>query len=372
MGERPLLAKLATDALARERIPVPPPPSVEAEQRAIAVIGDAIESTRARRRRIIAAGVAAAAVAAAAIVGLGVTRHQPAPPTAVAPAARAFAIGDEARVIHDGSPHALVVEGPLFVHDRVATGEGSATIVMPRGSHLGIDPQSEVSIEEASSIERFSLSRGALRADVTKLRSGERFIVDTEDAEVEVRGTSFRVAVGEREARCGIETRTSVAVLEGTVWVRSNGNETILSAGQSWPSCSWAVASPAVKTAAPDKAVAPPSITTAPAVTTSSLPPVSTKNVPAPMSASDLAEQNRLFEDALAAKRRGDANAAIAGFEQVAARFPNGPLVESALAERMRLLGKERDPRARAAAEQYLARYPQGFARADARSILEP
>jgi TolA-binding protein len=85
--------------------------------------------------------------------------------------------------------------------------------------------------------------------------------------------------------------------------------------------------------------------------------------------ASDLGEQNDAFSRALAAKRRGAGREAIDAFDAFVARFPSSPLVESALAQRMQLLRTIDSARARTAAEQYLARYPRGFAASEAASI---
>jgi hypothetical protein len=117
---------------------------------------------------------------------------------------------------------------------------------------------------------------------------------------------------------------TSVAVSEGTVWVRFHGAESVLSAGGAWPPPCTATLAPAllpkpVQTVLPAPTLAPT------AAATSSLP-----------------EQNRIFEDAIAAERRGDVAAALSGFERVT----EGPLAESAAKERMRLLAAGRDARA--------------------------
>jgi outer membrane protein assembly factor BamD (BamD/ComL family) len=85
--------------------------------------------------------------------------------------------------------------------------------------------------------------------------------------------------------------------------------------------------------------------------------------------ASDLGEQNDFFATALAAKKRGAAAEAIQGFEAFVARYPSSSLVESALAQRMKLLRGVDAGRAKRAAAEYLARYPRGFARADAEAI---
>jgi outer membrane protein assembly factor BamD (BamD/ComL family) len=96
------------------------------------------------------------------------------------------------------------------------------------------------------------------------------------------------------------------------------------------------------------------------------------KNSSAAIAASRLAEQNDLFADGVAAKRRGDNTAAIATFERFLARYPASPLAESASVERMKLLAASGSGLAKGAATQYLARYPRGYARDDAERIAAP
>ena len=96
---------------------------------------------------------------------------------------------------------------------------------------------------------------------------------------------------------------------------------------------------------------------------------VSSKHREAPGS-SNLGAQNDLFEAAVARKRAGDGPGAVAGFDELLARFPNSHLAQAAHGERMKLLRDIDKERARAAARDYLRRYPSGFARADAELIL--
>jgi hypothetical protein len=106
---------------------------------------------------------------------------------------------------------------------------------------------------------------------------------------------------------------------------------------------------------------------------------------------SSLAGQNDLFSSALRAKRGGQARRAIELFERFVRSYPASSLVESALAQRMRLLAQpgtqaraqaraqdsiaarlsSPDSSAKSAAADYLARFPDGFARAEARALLE-
>jgi hypothetical protein len=83
---------------------------------------------------------------------------------------------------------------------------------------------------------------------------------------------------------------------------------------------------------------------------------------------SELAEQNDRFARALA-KRKTTPREAVSAFEAFALRYPSSPLTESALVERLRLLHIFDRPRGQAAAREYLARYPAGFAHGEAESI---
>jgi outer membrane protein assembly factor BamD (BamD/ComL family) len=75
-----------------------------------------------------------------------------------------------------------------------------------------------------------------------------------------------------------------------------------------------------------------------------------------------LAQQNDLFAEGIALHRQGDVAGALRVFQSLVARYPASPLAENAFVERMRLLSSSHDPRARAEAERYIARYPRGFA----------
>jgi hypothetical protein len=52
------------------------------------------------------------------------------------------------------------------------------------------------------------------------------------------------------------------------------------------------------------------------------------------------------------------------------ARYPASPLAESAAVQRMNLLAASDPARVKVAARQYLARYPQGYARTEAEGLL--
>jgi TolA-binding protein len=76
-------------------------------------------------------------------------------------------------------------------------------------------------------VERVALTEGTLDLAVRKLLPEERFMVATDDAEVEVRGTVFEV-----EAHAGRIAR--VAVREGQVEVRYRRGVSMIAAGSAW------------------------------------------------------------------------------------------------------------------------------------------
>jgi hypothetical protein len=202
----------------------------------------------------------------------------------------------------------------------------------------------------------FRLAAGSLRADVQKLHAGERFLIRTSDAEIEVHGTSFRVANVPPDPSCGGGTATRVSVYEGVVTVRAAAGEASVRAGQVWPTdCGRTVAGSSAASSAGAARVARPS---------------TAANTPAVVSPSQLAAQNDLFAQASAAEREGRTADALARLQELVAKYPSGPLAESAAAERMTILSRTDRARAVDAAKAYLARYPAGFARSQAEAVV--
>ncbi len=355
MTSRDSLASLALRELADAPPEIDAPSPRDAED-AIAAIARELEAVRARRKRRIAVIGAAAFVAAAAAVVLGVGTRQ----TAKVEAAKVEAVSG-AVVMMRGEhgvkldPGAAVTKGDRVV----ASAAASATLRLPKGTELRALAGADVLVVEQGRDEVFELRAGSVQLHVAKLAPGDRFLLRTSDSEVEVRGTEFRVDV--REPCEGTTTR--VTVTEGTVVVRHDGAETRVTANESWPArCATHAAAP------PPSAVPEPepvAVVAAPARSVSSPP---AKHAAAP--ASDLAEQNRIFAEAMAAKRRGDAPAALAALDRLAAAYPQGPLAESAAVERMRILASSDPARGAEAARAYLARHPNGYARAEAQRLL--
>jgi hypothetical protein len=164
---------------------------------------------------------------------------------------------------------------------------------------------------------------------------------------------------------CGGGTVTRVNVYEGIVSVRHQGNEARVPAGGEWPSgCTnvMAVAPPSTPRGA---AGSPPAPGVGAAGSSRSAP------LAAAPDPSQLKEQNDCIARALTAKRSGAVQEAISAFEGCIAAYPSSPMVENAMVQRMRLLRTVEPSRAASAARQYLARYPHGFARAEAEAMVQ-
>ncbi|MBS2019571.1 MAG: FecR domain-containing protein [Deltaproteobacteria bacterium] len=350
---------------------------------AISRIADALrERAKVRRRRRVY-GVLAAAAAVLVVVGAG------------AVVARRGATGEQAKApdlgrmsdpqggvtaLRDGKPEALSQGARVGEGTELVTAASSeAHLDFDSGSRVTLGGSARVRLVEQSNKKRFAISAGSLTAKVAKLGVNERFVVATPDAEIEVRGTAFRVSVVAPDPACEGGTPTRLVVDEGVVVVRHGGHEERVAAGGKWPACATATAATASPVVAP-VAVSP----AAPRATAKVAPEPSTPTTtaagasPAPVAArapatdasSRLAEQNDLFDEAMRAKRAGDTGSALAKLEQLRASYPGGPLSENADVERMRILATTNRPRAVQAAKDYLRRRPSGFARAEAEALV--
>ncbi len=102
-----------------------------------------------------------------------------------------------------------------------------------------------------------------------------------------------------------------------------------------------------------------------------SSPSAAPADVPAPAIAqTDLADQNRLFAEAMSARKRGGSADALDALEQFVRSYPHSPLAQDAYVERFRILSEAGDRAAAArAARAYLTLFPRGFAREEADSL---
>ncbi|WP_394839670.1 FecR family protein [Pendulispora rubella] len=383
MSRGPEYADLAARALRRELTEddaFEPGQHGAARAQRIDAVRGAIRQ-RARRKMVArGAGAGVAVLAAAAAVAL-FARGRPAHVEAVAEAS-----GEAAYVERDGAREALASGKKVQAGDHVVVPQGGhAALTLTTGTHLALEAEADLSVLSQNRHQIYWLAKGALQARVSKLGEGDRFVVRTPDADVEVRGTQFRVAAAEPHATCGNGSTTRVSVLEGVVVVRHGGVETPVAAGEEWPCAS--AASPPQQ---PPLVLPPsrgegsgrgrdpgsdpgsdPGRAQGNARASAKRPPPAPAPVAAPeTSTSDLSAQNDLFARATDQKRAGNARGALATFETFLARYPKSALAESAAVERWRLLTHIDRASARTAAKDYLDRYPNGFARADARALL--
>jgi hypothetical protein len=202
--------------------------------------------------------------------------------------------------------------------------------------------------------ERVVLAQGALWIHVDHSSERGRLVVALPDGELEDTGTTFRVT-----ADNGRTTR--VAVQEGSVVLRLRGQSPIaVGAGDVWTPPAPPAAASACASAAPSSepsSSAPPRFSAA----TASAPPLP---YGAPASSGLRRDASSDFRGAMAALDRGDNREAAAGFASFLAKYPRDPKAEDAAYLRAIALERWGDRSAmKAAALEYLARYPTGFRR---------
>jgi TolA-binding protein len=185
---------------------------------------------------------------------------------------------------------------------------------------------------------------------------------------------------------CGGNTRTRLEVSEGVVEVRAAGISVRVAAGARWPvDCpSTAASSPSAgERAEATGALAesrsaphfPPPVTErkhsgANSSRSSGSPSTVSSSSATPDAATLLSQQNDAFAKSVALRRQGDVPAALRSYQDLISRFPNSPLAENAMVERMRLMAGSGGADAHTEARRYLTRYPNGFAASEARRIL--
>jgi ferric-dicitrate binding protein FerR (iron transport regulator) len=334
---------------------------------AIARVATALRerARRGRRRRMVTALSLAAGLALVAGGGALAVRHASSPGGADAPSpghlARLVDPTGDVTALREGRPAPSV--GVLAEGTELRTTVSEASMAFASGTQVTLGSASRVRLVEQTARKRFSLQEGSLFAKVAKLKADERFVVTTSDAEIEVRGTAFRVSVVQADPACGGGTPTRLEVSEGVVVVRHEGAEVRVAAGERWPSC---VAAPPVSPAAAPSASAEPA---RPASASLSAPSAPARVAGPSTGSSRLAEQNDLFDQAMREKRAGNPTGAMTLLERLLDGHPAGPLAESARVERMRLLASSDRAHAAAAARDYLGRHPHGFARDEAEAL---
>ncbi len=365
------------------------------------VIGTVARELRARRRRRVVAkwvggGLGSVTAATGAIVlALFLTRHPQVSTGASAVVPDQVALADHSASVSNSRVLRVwegTVDGvkPPSQQRIVAAGDdfrapaaGPIRIVGDEGSELVIEPGGGVHVVEADAIRKFQLLRGAVRAHVKKLLVGERFIIGTADAVVEVHGTQFRVSLEDSGGTCAAGgTVTGVSVSEGVVTVAWPGHEERLLPGDRWMSrCPLAVASDRKTSSGAQQnrkgtrsrrklSHADPVLAVGESRPSASVGRKDPDSGAASPATSNLAAQNDLFSAAVRAKRNGQLLDSQRRFERLVREYPTSSLVEGALVNRMRLLTTTDRQKAVTAAADYLSRFPDGFARGEAQTIL--
>jgi hypothetical protein len=284
---------------------------------------------------------------------------------------RVQAVEGEVRVIRPGDYDTRVSrEFEIGQGDFVQTESTSKALLTLRANiRIELFSSSQLRLGDAVSMNQSDvwIRRGKAHFDVAKRPPNGKFSVHSPDADITVHGTSFTVEV--RQNPAGIQT--VVSVTEGLVSVNGAGQTTHwLKAGESWASRddTTALMGPTLLTS-PGPLQAPE----ASASTTSSRARPKVVGSPVAGHASTLGAESQLFATSMAAKRRGDDESALRLIDEFLGKYPASQLAQNARVERFRLLKRlGLREQATAAAREYMAQSPDGFARDEARTLAIP
>ena len=260
----------------------------------------------------------------------------------------------ESRVLSRGSKLELHAFG------EIETALGAQAEIRSQKSLLRLGSATKLAVPQATPLEeRYRLALGRVDVSVDKDSHVARsVVVETPNAEVVVRGTVFGVGVA---AHAG-HAVTDVNVTRGSVWVLVNGVQVaLLGPGQHWSS-----EAPPASVAAPVPSAAAP-VAAEDAAREPAARPLLRAPTAAEVKASTLAEQSRLFQEAIDSRNRGDDARAVESFSRLLSRYPNYEEAEVQLFRAQKRLG--RAAAAAAEARRYLALHPQGFAHEEARNL---
>ncbi len=323
----------------------------------IAVVTEAIHRAqrhRAIRRNLYVGSLALTAVAASAVLSLReVVDANPRSEseTAVPSTIAGSSCSNNESCLSSTAPEmdVAMASGTRFAPGtRLETALGEPReLALVSGTRLRIAGGTTLHYEQGDTIHRFAISRGHTGFSVAKQRERERFLVRTPDTEIEVHGTVFEVAINERADSCG--HFTAVTVSEGIVEVRAAGQRSFVTAGRTWPD---GCEHPATRQRIGSK-VKPNSKPQTAGRAAGSLAPAEPivsneeghNSQVEQATSSSLAQQNRLYARATRALQRGSYDEAIVLYDDLAARYPDGPLAASAAAAKFRALGLARKVR---------------------------
>ena len=259
-----------------------------------------------------------------------------------------------------GAALLLVLQLRSTEHSNAAPQASSTSPSVPVRTVTTVVPEGEARFVRATDggTEIVTLESGAIDLSVRHLSAGERFFVKTGDAEVEVRGTVFRVEAADNRLQ-------SVAVVEGTVEVRFRGRAVLLTADERWdrPADAPPNAPSTVPVEAPAAAPGRAPLVAATAKRGSASPrPVASARPPA--------EDG--FIEGMGMMERGDYGAASRRLEAFSKGNTSDDRAEdAAFLVILALQRAGRSGEAVAAARGYLGTYPAGYRRAEAQAIVD-
>lgn len=256
---------------------------------------------------------------------------------------------------------------------RLRTEEGTARLGFASGAAAQVSSQSSLTVTATRSTEALFLARGNVDVEVPKLDAQRGFSVATPDALVTVHGTRFSVHVDDDG---GGGQRTHVKVDHGVVSVEHAGREVRLLAGDAWPPASSSGAGAAPEQDASAAELERALLDEAQARGSRERKPRDKARPPArrrvTYDSRELADQNQRFAAALRMRKAGAGGAALAELAQLLERYPESPLRQEVLVQRLRLLaalGRTEEGRAEAGA--YLEEFPHGYAKEEALELLD-
>jgi len=302
-----------SDLLQKLAVAAPPEEAEAAENRrarAIAAIGRTIaDEARAKRTRTRFRVGSALAIAAAVAIAVGAyaLTHRTTPIAKTPPTPSAPI------AIPTVAPEVLAVRvsngAMLHEHDPLETSSAALALTFPSTSRVDMTPSSHVMIDFLVSEEAMTLDRGEILVTCTH---------------------AFRVRTPGGDVVAKDAATFDVKIVDGKPRVRIDAGDVLV---------------PAIK---------PP-------------PHASAQH----RDTSTLADQNALLQTALDARRRNDDAAAIASLDKLISKYPGSPLLQDARVERMRAYERSgRHAEAVTEAGRYLADFPSGYARDEAKALV--
>jgi len=357
--------------LGNQVVPVEDPERVERRrEQVVAALSRSIRTTADRKRRAFRTRLLwTAGIAASLALGVGIAAHARHNAVEAAAVFSTVAEVSGAVVVTENGQSRVLANGSEFgfrTQGEIETAPEAQAELRSKKSSVHLSPATKLTVPPVTPVEeRYRLAVGRVELSVDKDSPLTRsVVVETPNAEVVVHGTVFAVGVSSRNK----QSVTEVSVSRGSVWVLQHGTQVaVLGAGQRWSSDAEANnAPPAVPTIAAPEPVAP--LATSEAV---SHRETSARGLPrstaAEAKASTLAEQSRMFQEAIDARNRGEDTRAAELFGRLLQRYPNYEEAEVQLFRAQKRLG--RTTAAAAEARRYLALHPQGFARDEAREL---